>query len=149
MQRSRRLGLSLAVAACGLLAVALAHVAMELLSRRAEGEGVYLWHNEEYLQTFTPTNYDRRGSDRVLLCGPSEAREALRFEVFEAELPDTRALQSAQSWGTIADCVLLLEYLDQSYGADALPEHLVLGITYRWLSNEGPHRSTRSDPRRS
>jgi hypothetical protein len=137
-QTTSRLRLHAAVAACALAAVLLAHGVLELASRRAEAHGAYLWFRHEYLQAFSPASHaPRGGARRMLLCGPSEAREALRYGVFDAELPGIRARQSAQSWGTVADCTLLLEYIDASYGPDAMPEYLVLGTTVRWLSNEG------------
>ncbi len=136
--RSRKVALSLGAAACGLCAFVLAHVALEHLARFAELElGAYPWHGEEHQILFSPASWVERGDGRIQLCGPSEAREAFRTDVLAQELPHLEPLSTAQSWGTLADLLAMLEYVERSYGASAMPDHLVVGINVRWIANVG------------
>jgi hypothetical protein len=139
---SSRAKLSLLAMSCAVAALALAHAVMETASRFAETElGASLWDGEDHLQLFTPSQWVDRGADRVMLCGPSEAREAFRLEVFERELPGTEAFAAAQSWGTLDDFVVMMEYVERVHGPSAMPANLVLGVTPRWASGGGLHLS--------
>ncbi len=138
----KSLRLSLAAIGCASAAFVLGHVVLEAASRHAEVElGASLWRGEEHLQLLTPTNWVGRGEGRVLLCGPSIAREAFRVDLIGDELDGLRAFPAAQSWGTLEDCLVMLEYIERAYGPTAIPDHIVLGITPRWACNLGLHLS--------
>jgi hypothetical protein len=131
--------LLLAVGALAALAFASAHVVLEHVARWVETEERgYLWYQEEYLQLFVPTNYVGRGRGRLLLAGPSEAREGFLPERFDARLPGWRAYQNAQSLGALEDLLVTFDYVERAYGAEALPDGLVVGMTPRFLGSLRP-----------
>jgi hypothetical protein len=78
--------------------------------------------------------------------GPSEAREDLLYEAFEAAFPGRRTLQGGLSIGTFRDLLLGLEYWERTFGAESVPRTIVLGITTRWVADiprgESPLSST-------
>lgn len=69
-----------------------------------------------------------------MLCGPSEVREAFLDEPLSAAL-GLDVHQDACSMGTLHDVLLQLEYLHAAYGAQALPERLVVGFSARMVAN--------------
>jgi hypothetical protein len=95
----------------------------------------YPWKHEDYLRCLLPTLFENRGPTRILLAGPSEAREGLICEQFDQEFPNLHAFQSAQSLGTFDDLLLMLDYVEKVYGPEAMPRILVLGITARFVGN--------------
>ena len=96
---------------------------------------VYPWKDEDPLRYLLPTLFDERGGDRILIMGPSEAREDLLYSRFDEAFPHLRAFQGALSLGKLDDTILTLEYLEGAYGADAMPLVLVMGITPRFVGN--------------
>jgi hypothetical protein len=98
----------------------------------------YPWPSEDYLRVLLRSLYENRGEDRILLAGPSEAREDLLYERFDREFPSMRAYQGAQSLGTLDDLLLALEYIEKVHGRAAVPASLVLGITPRFVANIPP-----------
>jgi len=133
--RSRR-RLVLASAGCALVLYAAVNLVLLRLATWAEvDQGHYLWWKEEWLQLFSPANYEGRGEGRILLTGASEAREAFLPDLLEEELPGRRAYQNSLSVGTMETVLLLLEYVERAYGADAVPDTIVLGTTPRFLLN--------------
>ena len=93
----------------------------------------YPWRTSDFYRILLPSLYDDRGADRLLIAGPSEARENLLFETFDRDFPDLKAFQGAQSLGTFDDFLLSLEYAERVYGPDAAPTLLVLGVTPRFV----------------
>lgn len=123
------------VAVVGLLFVG-THVALDAVSRYAERNlGAYLWKEEDFLRLFSPAYHEGRGRSRLLIYGPSEAREGLLPEELARRLPHLEPYQGAQSWGTLEDMLVMLDYLEKAYGASAIPEVLLLGITPRFISD--------------
>jgi len=121
---------------CGLAALFTVHALMESLARWAEvRQNEYLWGQEEYLQLFTPTNYTGRGRGRILICGPSEAREDLLTDVFDRRFPGLHTYQSAHGAATLHDVTLQLAYMERVYGPSAAPDILVLGVSPRFVAN--------------
>lgn len=117
----------------------LGHSVFGSLARWAESERRHhLWRHEEWLQLFIADNYVGKGRSRILLTGPSEAREGLLEEEFRVSLPGAEPYQNAISMGTMEDVLLLLEYIDGAYGRDAMPRQVVLGVTPRFLYNFPP-----------
>src|SRR5262245_35465892 len=65
-------------------AFAVTHLVLERVSAYAEVHlGAFLWKQQDTLQLFSPHNYVNRGGGRLLMYGPSEAREALLLEEIE------------------------------------------------------------------
>jgi hypothetical protein len=129
--------LTLAAAGCAFAAFFVTHFALEQIARYAEkNTDAYLWWREEYMQIFSPLNYVDRGEGRLLMFGASEAREAFVTDTFNERLPDLRAYQNSSSIGTISDAVVLLNYLERSYGPTAVPEAMLLGVTTRFIANK-------------
>ena len=88
----RRVRHTLALLGLVLLCITGSHLGMETLARQVElRTDAFLWWREEFLQLLTPTNYIGRGSGRLMLYGPSEAREALIPKVFDRRIPDLQA----------------------------------------------------------
>lgn len=128
------------------IAVGLCLLGQSVLSDLAcwaeSGPRHYLWRHEEWLQLFTADNYVERGRGRILLTGPSEAREAFLIDRLEEAFPKEEAYQNALSMGTMEDVLLLLEYIEGAYGREAVPDRIVLGVTPRFLFNYPPVERT-------
>jgi hypothetical protein len=119
----------------GLLFV-LTHAAFEQAARFSETQlHAFLWRQQDTLRLFSAHNYAGRGRGRVLVYGPSEAREAFLPEEFRRHLSDLVPYQNSQSIGTLEDGLVILDYLEQAYGTSAMPEALLLGITPRFIAN--------------
>lgn len=124
--------------AAGFASLVLAHGALEAAALRAEARGASLWRGEEYLDVLTRSVWgDAADGTRLLACGPSEAREAFRTELLEERLPGVRARSGALSWGTLADHQAMLDHVERTFGPEALPEVVVVGLTPRFVSNRG------------
>jgi hypothetical protein len=96
---------------------------------------LYPFREEDHLRYLLPTMYENRGHNRLLLAGPSEAREGFLDRPFDQELGGIQAFNAAQSLGTLDDLLVSLEYIDKVYGDDAKPKILVVGITPRYVAN--------------
>jgi hypothetical protein len=101
---------------------------------------VYPYQNEDWLRYFLPDLLDSRGRGRLLLAGESAVRENLLFEEFDRSIPSMKTFQGALSLGTIDDVLLSLDYIENAYGAEALPQVLVLGLSPRFVANIPEHR---------
>ena len=88
---------------------------------------------EEPIRWLMPTISGRR-RPRVMIAGPSAVGEDLRYEELVPAVAG-RVVPGALSNGTLDDVTLGLEYLERAFGADALPEYVVLGMTMRVLAN--------------
>src|SRR6187549_404478 len=92
----------LALLVCVCLFVTAAHVVLGAAAGYAEVRlDAYLWKEEDFLRLFSPTNHRGRGRQRLLISGPSEAREALLPEELARALPGSKPYQNAQSLGTL------------------------------------------------
>ncbi len=97
--------------------------------------GVYPWRDEDVLRYLLPSLWAPRGKVRMLIAGPSEAREDLLAERFAEAFPETDVIQGALSLGTFDDFLLTLEYLEKAHGPTSLPKRLILGLTPRFVAN--------------
>jgi hypothetical protein len=112
------------------------NVALLGLTRAVEVRyGSYPWQNEDWLRVLLPTLWRGHGQNRILIAGPSEAREDLLYELFDKSFPGQRAFQGGQSQGTFEGLMLTLEYVERVYGRSAVPHTLVLGVTPRFVAN--------------
>jgi hypothetical protein len=82
-----------------------------------------------------------RGAGRLLIYGPSEAREGLLPEALAEALPGVEPYQNAQSMGTLDDGLLVLEYIERAYGRPAVPDAILLGISTRFIADIRPYDS--------
>jgi hypothetical protein len=124
------------VLGCAALALVGAYALLEGTARLAERYlGAYLWKEQDYLRLFSPANHVGRGAGRLLIYGPSEAREGLLPEELEKRLPGLKPYQNAQSIGTLEDGLVVLNYLEAAYGPSAIPDALLLGISTRFIAS--------------
>lgn len=132
VSNKRRLALGtllLTVATYGGLAVGLGRVAVWAESRF---ETYPFRGGEEALRWLMPTMFHRKPD--VLIVGPSAIGEDLRYEVLSQAIGG-RVVSAALSNGTLDDVALGLEYLERAFGVEALPKHVVFGMTPRVLAN--------------
>lgn len=125
----------LAVGSVLAIYAALNLVLAELARRSERSLAAYPWPSEDYLRYMLPTLFERNGQDWTMITGPSEAREDLLHERLEAAFPGVPAYQGGMSLGTMDDLLLVLDYLEEAYGREALPRTLLLGITPRFVAN--------------
>ncbi|MEM1128946.1 MAG: hypothetical protein AAGH83_00340 [Pseudomonadota bacterium] len=94
--------------------------------------GVYPFREEDWLRYQLSTLWpaDER---LMLISGPSAVREGIDAEMLERAFPQYRVYNGAFSLGTVTDVQISLEYIEQRYGAEALPRVLVLGLSPRFL----------------
>jgi hypothetical protein len=126
----------LALLTCVGLMFAGVHVALEGAARFSERYlGAYLWMESDYLRLFSPANHVGRGPHRLLMYGPSEAREGLLGPEISRAAPGLVPYQNSQSLGTLEDGVVVLRYIEGAYGRSAIPDAILLGITTRFVGN--------------
>ncbi len=119
----------------GLMFVAV-HAALEGAARFSERYlGAYLWKEQDYLRLFSPANHAGRGRHRLLIYGPSEAREGLLPEEIAREARGLTPYQNSQSIGTLEDGLVVLRYIEGAYGPSAVPDAILLGVTTRFVGN--------------
>lgn len=97
--------------------------------------GAYPYCQEDWLRVLVPGLFEGRGLSRVMIAGPSEAREDLLYDRFDREMAPLKAFQGAQALCTFDDFLLTLEYVERAYGPEAMPRAIVLGITPRFVAN--------------
>lgn len=90
---------------------------------------------EDSLRYLLPTIHGQPGQGRLLLMGSSNAGEGLLYETLERDLPGLRVTHGAVSMARLTEMKVLLEYIEEVYGAAALPEIVVLGASTRLISN--------------
>ncbi len=128
----------LAVGLCGLAAFVLVHLALGGLARWAsECVGAHLWWRDEQLDVLEPARYRPTARPLLVVYGPSVAREAVLPDRFEQRLPELALRDDSHSITTRTDVLRYLEVLERHYGADAIPDHLVLTWTPRMLADVG------------
>jgi hypothetical protein len=141
VSRKRRLtlgALTLALATYGGLALGLGRLAVWAES---QFEAYPYRGGEEPIRWLMPTTFHQ--TPDVLIVGPSAIGEDLRYEIISHAIAG-RVVSAALSNGTLDDVSIALEYVERVHGADALPNHVVLGMTPRVLAhyprNFGPAR---------
>jgi hypothetical protein len=122
------------LAAVGAIVVVI-HIGLDAISLYAERRGAYLWKKDDFLRLVSPVYHVGRGPGRLLIYGPSEAREALLPEELAKFVTHLMPYQNAQSWGTLEDALVTLDYIERAYGPSAIPEAIVLGVTPRFVAN--------------
>ncbi len=133
---SRKLRLVLAsVGSVTLLYVCLTAGMLQLAHAVEARYPVYPWRHEDYLRLLLPGMYEGKGHNRIWLAGGSDVRESLLYERFNEALPEMEAFQGGLSLGTFDDVLLSLDYVEKVYGAGAMPQVFVLGITPRFVAN--------------
>jgi hypothetical protein len=106
------------------------------LSVWAETEmGAYPYKHEDWLRYLLPDLFVVDARERIMVIGPSAAREAVLVEPIARAFPGAHVFNGALSVGTIDDVLVSLEYIEGAYGAEALPNVLVLGLTPRFVAN--------------
>jgi hypothetical protein len=133
--QSRKLQLVLASTSSVILMLVVMAGSLSAAARIAEKNGAYPWRQEDFLRYMLPNLHADLGARRILLLGPSEAREDLIYQRFEEAFPGMEAYQGGQSLGTFNDTLLALDYMARVYGSGSMPNTLVLGITPRFVSN--------------
>jgi hypothetical protein len=88
---------------------------------------------EDPLRWLLPTVFGRDGPT-ILVVGGSAVREGMLYEVMSRAVGG-RVLNGGLSNGTLDEISLGLEYIARVYGEDALPDHIVFGMTKRVLGN--------------
>ncbi len=112
------------------------HAVLEGAARFSERYlGAYLWKDQDYLRLFSPANHVGRGRHRLLLYGPSEAREGFLTEEIARTAPGLEPYQNSQSVGTLQDGVVVLHYIESAWGRSAIPDAILLGVTTRFVGN--------------
>ena len=85
-----------------------------------------------------------RATPKVMIAGPSAVREGILYEVI-SQAVGGRVVSAGLSNGTLDDITITLEYVLRVYGREALPQHLILGLTPRVVANLprsfGPERT--------
>ena len=97
-----------------------------------------LWRYEEWMQLTSSNRYPAGARDRILVIGPSEAREAFWPEPFRDVLGRARLVNDSLSLSTFEDAISQLEYIEKVYGNDTLGSLLILAVTPRFLQNYAP-----------
>lgn len=129
----------LASAGCALALYGAVNAGLERAARHVElHERATMWWWEEWLQLFIPTNYEERGAGRLFLCGASGVREGVLIDRLEERLPGWEVSMEAFSLSTVETAVLHLEYIEAAYGADALPDAILFGVSPRTVHDDPP-----------
>ncbi|MGH7822953.1 MAG: hypothetical protein ACREQ9_24615 [Candidatus Binatia bacterium] len=123
-----------AILAAGVM-YALVNGALIGLSGWAERNGTYPYRAEDWLRYFLPSFFTMRSGSQLYLAGPSSVRENLLVHRFAKAFPDADVLLAATSVATLGSTLLALEYVENVYGEDALPERLVVGIDPRFIAD--------------
>jgi hypothetical protein len=106
-----------------------------LAARSERTATAYPWRSEDYLRYLLPSLFARHDRDWQFITGPSEAREDFLHERFDVAFQGVSTYQGGLSLGTLDDLLIVLDYLEGAYGAQALPRSLVVGITPRFVAN--------------
>lgn len=118
------------------------HLVLDGIATFAETRlDAYLWKAQDHLRVLSSAYHESRGARRLLIYGPSEAREGLLPEEIAAAVPGLEPYQNAQSMGTLDDGLLVLEYIERAYGRAAVPEAILLGISTRFIADFRPYPS--------
>ncbi len=136
--RSRALSLVAVLASC-VAAWVLVCTASEWLARRVEMRlDANLWRFEEWMQLLSPARYPTATRDRIVVIGPSEAREAFWPEPFQQALDGATLVNDSLSLSTFEDGLTQLEYIEKVYGRGAIGDLLLVAVTPRLLQGYAP-----------
>jgi hypothetical protein len=132
---SRKLRLATLALCAGLLTYLGINASLTALAHGLEARGeAYPYKSEDWLRYLLPAYFGDDPRPRMMLTGPSTARENFLVEMFVDEFPDHRIFQGGLSLGTLEDVVTSLDYIERVYGANALPGVLVLGLSPRFVA---------------
>jgi hypothetical protein len=110
-------------------------ICLDRIAERGESDGAYPYlAGEESMRLLLPSIVSRRRAD-IMLTGPSDAAEGFVVADFEAAFPGARIVSMPLSAATLDDVLILLQYLEKVYGADAAPRVLVVGVSARVVAN--------------
>lgn len=138
---SRKLRLS--IAALGLIGVVVVLVfsALTWLAISAERSFfMFPYKQESWYRFLLPSQFSTQDKPVIMLTGPSTVRENLRWEQIQEAFPDYHIYQGGISLGTTEDVMIALKLIEASYGEDALPDYVILGLGPRFLANLPPDR---------
>jgi len=133
--RVRRAGAAIGSVA---LAYAIVLAGLTALSVRAEATGrVYPYPGGNMpLRFLLPSLVGGSGDRTIMITGSSTAGDSLLYEEFERALPAYRTYPGTFPVATLDEILLMLDYLERTYGSDVLPDLLVVGVEPRLLANK-------------
>lgn len=135
---SRLRSLTTTLAACAVAWLAV-HAIGETAARAVESQlDAQLWRYEEWMQMLSPARYPRYERGRILVIGPSEAREAFWPEPFRDALNGARLVNDSLSLSTFEDALTQLEYVEKAYGRGTMGDILIVAVTPRFLQGYAP-----------
>jgi hypothetical protein len=135
---SRAFSLAAALMAC-VVTWMLVCAASEWLAAQVETRlDAHLWRYEEWMQLLSPARYPVGERGRILVIGPSEAREAFWPEPFREALEGARLVNDSLSLSTFEDSLTQLEYIERVYGRGALGDVLLVAVTPRLVQGYAP-----------
>jgi hypothetical protein len=107
----------------------------QLTARWAEAEvGAYPYlAGEDPMRLLLPTVHGQRRGGTLLL-GASSIGEAFLYEKLQSTWKSP-VRSGSLSGATLDDCILFLSYVEQAYGAQALPNRILVGMSPRVLAN--------------
>lgn len=113
--------------------------AAEWLARQVEARlDANLWRYEEWMQLMSPARYPVGERGRILVIGPSEAREAFWPEPFQQALDGATLVNDSLSLSTFEDALTQLDYIEKVYGRGAIGDLLLVAVTPRLLQGYAP-----------
>ncbi len=95
----------------------------------------YPYRSEDWLRYLLPALFEGKGKGRMFMTGPSTVRENFLYDRLGQAFPQYSPYQGGMSLGTIDDLLLSLEYIEQVYGKEALPEICIVGVSPRFVAN--------------
>jgi len=135
---NRPFSLLVVLASCA-VAWVLVCATSEWLARRVEARlDANLWRFEEWMQLLSPARYPTDKRDRIVVIGPSEAREAFWPEPFQQALNGATLVNDSLSLSTFEDGLTQLEYIEKVYGRGAIGDLLLVAVTPRLLQGYAP-----------
>jgi hypothetical protein len=90
------------------------------------------------MQLTSASRYPAGEHNRILVIGPSEAREAFWPGPFKEALGDVRLVNDSLSLSTFEDAITQLDYVEQAYGKGRLGELIIVAVTPRFLEGYAP-----------
>jgi hypothetical protein len=136
--RSRALSLVAVLASCAVTWV-LVCATLEVIARKVESRlDANLWRYEEWMQLLSPARYPIDKGGRIVVIGPSEAREAFWPEPFQQALDGATLVNDSLSLSTFEDALTQLEYVEKVYGRRAIGDLLLVAVTPRLVQGYAP-----------
>jgi hypothetical protein len=111
----------------------------EWLARQVESRlDAHLWRYEEWMQLMSSARYAHDDEERILVIGPSEAREAFWPQPFREVLNGARLVNDSLSLSTFEDAITQLEYIEKVYGRGSAGDLILVAVTPRFLQGYIP-----------